>query len=376
MMTAASAALGLLMLTGAAWAMPAIQRPTLPFGVRVPAQRAGDAAIREQIRAFRTRVAVGGGVGLVATLVLAATVDSDSETAVALIGSAPMVLLLLLVGAGYLHARQAILRVKTADAWYSGMNQRIAVDTSLRTGAERVPWRWAVPALLIPLATLAVGIALYPDMPARVPMRTNGSTVEAWQAKSPWVVALPVVIELLTTLLLVGLLVWSYRSRAELEPSAPKRSATQHRLFLRRLARALLVLATCMNVALLFAVVPIWQGRAPGPVATTGLILFSLIGTAYLLVVAVRTGQGGSRIADVGDTTVENQDTERPEAAHTDDDRHWRIAGFCYVNRDDPAILVQKRIGIGWTLNFGNPWSIVLLAAVLALVAVAAVLSV
>ncbi|MFC6022417.1 DUF1648 domain-containing protein [Plantactinospora solaniradicis] len=370
MVAAAGPIMGLLMVAVSAWVMPSIQRPTLPFGVRVPAQRAGDAAILGRTRAFRAQITVSGLLGLLAALVLATTVGTGDETTVALVSSAPTGALLLLIAAFYLRARRAILRVKADDGWYSGVAQRVAVDTSLRTGPERLPWRWAVPAMLTPLVTLAVGIALYPDMPAKVPMRTNGSTVEAWQAKSPWVIALPVGIELFTTALLIGLLAWSFRSRAELEPSAPKRSATQHRLFLRRISRALLVLAACMNATVLFAVVPAWQGRVPGPWATAGLILFSLLGAAYVVVVSVRTGQGGSRIAADRDQTA-----ERPGTAHTDDDRHWRVAGFCYVNRDDPAILVQKRVGIGWTLNLGNPRSIAIVAGVLALVAVGAVLS-
>ena len=33
-----------------------------------------------------------------------------------------------------------------------------------------------------------------------------------------------------------------------------------------------------------------------------------------------------------------------------------------YINRDDPALLVPKRFGIGRTLNFGHPlaWVIIL----------------
>ncbi|GAA3748843.1 DUF1648 domain-containing protein [Plantactinospora mayteni] len=362
MMTAAWINLALLTIVGSAWMMPSVQRPTLPFGVRVPAQRAGDAAIAGQVRTFRGRVAASGLVGLLTAVALTLTVagDGDDER-VALVGLAPTVALMLLVALFYLRARQAIQRVKAEDGWYSGVAQRVAVDTSLRTGPERLPWPWVLPALLVPLVTLAVGIAGYPEMPERVPIRTNGSTVVAWQAKSPWVVGVPVAIELVTTVLLVALVAWSYRSRPDLEPSAPRRSALQHRLFLRRVSRALLVLATCGNLTILFAYVPIWQGRAPGPLATAAMLLSALLGTAYVVVVAVRAGQGGSRIA-----TVPAPSAERPDAAHTDDDRYWRFAGLCYVNRDDPAILVQKRIGVGWTFNFGNPRSLLLLAAVLA----------
>ena len=48
-------------------------------------------------------------------------------------------------------------------------------------------------------------------------------------------------------------------------------------------------------------------------------------------------------------------------------DDGWK--GIFYSNPDDPALFIPKRFGIGYTLNFGNPWSWVLLALILAMVA-------
>ncbi|HEX3543077.1 MAG TPA: DUF5808 domain-containing protein [Candidatus Acidoferrum sp.] len=41
----------------------------------------------------------------------------------------------------------------------------------------------------------------------------------------------------------------------------------------------------------------------------------------------------------------------------------WK--GSIYSNPSDPALLVPKRFGVGYTLNFGNPWSWAVLAFVL-----------
>jgi uncharacterized membrane protein len=37
-------------------------------------------------------------------------------------------------------------------------------------------------------------------------------------------------------------------------------------------------------------------------------------------------------------------------------DASWFL-GRLYVNRQDPALFVQRRMGLGYTLNLGNPWS-------------------
>jgi uncharacterized membrane protein len=38
----------------------------------------------------------------------------------------------------------------------------------------------------------------------------------------------------------------------------------------------------------------------------------------------------------------------------------WTLGAF-YRNSNDPAIFVQKRVGFGYTINFGNVWSYVVL---------------
>jgi hypothetical protein len=39
-----------------------------------------------------------------------------------------------------------------------------------------------------------------------------------------------------------------------------------------------------------------------------------------------------------------------------------------YSNPDDPALLVPKRFGIGYTVNFGHPWSWIVIAFIILIV--------
>lgn len=47
---------------------------------------------------------------------------------------------------------------------------------------------------------------------------------------------------------------------------------------------------------------------------------------------------------------------EPAESDNTPDDC-WRFGGQVYYNPDDPALMVEKRIGLGFTMNFGNKMS-------------------
>lgn len=47
------------------------------------------------------------------------------------------------------------------------------------------------------------------------------------------------------------------------------------------------------------------------------------------------------------------------------DDSNWKL-GIFYFSPHDPAFLIPKRFGIGWTLNFGSVWAGVVVLALIA----------
>jgi uncharacterized membrane protein len=48
-------------------------------------------------------------------------------------------------------------------------------------------------------------------------------------------------------------------------------------------------------------------------------------------------------------------------------DACWKL-GIFYFNPADPAVFVAKRLGVGYTFNFANRWSWLMLAALLVVV--------
>ena len=57
----------------------------------------------------------------------------------------------------------------------------------------------------------------------------------------------------------------------------------------------------------------------------------------------------------------------QPLLARRDDctpERCWKKDRKYYINCADPALFVEKRVGIGYTPNFGNAWSWVVLIIV------------
>lgn len=95
---------------------------------------------------------------------------------------------------------------------------------------------------------------------------------------------------------------------------------------------------------------------APREIAMVLIPLFLALSLAAMVVLA-RLGQGGSRV------WASNQTPYATSAAPVGDrtqDNCWNL-GIFYFNRDDPAVLVEKRFGLGYTFNFARPatWLIV-----------------
>ena len=59
-----------------------------------------------------------------------------------------------------------------------------------------------------------------------------------------------------------------------------------------------------------------------------------------------RVGQGGQRAVPAAARQEVHGDATPDQA--------WKVGGLFYFNRHDPAIWVEKRIGLGYTLNIGN----------------------
>ena len=334
---------------------PAMTRPTVAFGVRVPAERAGSPVIRQERRAYLWRTAAVGACCTIAAVLLAGY------------GSWWLSRIILFIELAadfgcYALARRKIVAVKSAEAWYAGHRQIVATDTSWRTDPPRFPVRWLVPALAVIAVTIVVGVVRYPDLPARLVAGWGGR-----RAPKSVLAAFGVVAgQLYVTVLWTGLMLLVFRSRPDIEAADPAGSTQRYRRFLAAFSRAVLTLMALVNLSLLLVALRTWQVyRLSGPASVLPVLPFA-VGLLVLAVVGYRAGQGGYRLA-ASAAGVGRAAAGRGPAAGTDrdDDRFWK-AGLIYANRDDPAIMVGARFGVGFTFNVANPMAWLVIAGIVA----------
>ncbi|MBU5484072.1 hypothetical protein KQI86_06990 [Clostridium sp. MSJ-11] len=79
------------------------------------------------------------------------------------------------------------------------------------------------------------------------------------------------------------------------------------------------------------------------------IIIFTIILSLALMIYSYKVGQGGKNIP----LKKDGQDKEALIINREDDDNY--LWGMIYYNPEDPALFVEKRAGVGWTINVARP---------------------
>lgn len=342
-------------------ATPWLTRGREAFSVSVPESAQKDPRIRRMRLVFLCAVLAVSAASAAATLALYAT----HPVAVAVVVCVPVAVGFALM----LVMRAQVRRIKRAEGWEARVERRTAVAGIAETNAPRpLPLTWDLLYLPVMLATLALALALYPAMPDPVPVHFDAAGVaDDYMAKGWQVVVMPLAVQAFLALCLTASHWQMLRSRRPVSPEHPVASAIAYGMFARAQSAALLV--TGLVVCAAIAIMPLaFAGIVTAEQSVVALVVIVIAAVIPNLVVSLVYGQAGSRLL------------RRMTAAGEldfDDDEHWKLGVF-YVNRDDPSVVLPRRFGVGWAMNWGNPkaWGLLalLVTAVVAFVVVVEVL--
>ncbi|HUE86677.1 MAG TPA: DUF5808 domain-containing protein [Vicinamibacterales bacterium] len=199
----------------------------------------------------------------------------------------------------------------------------------------------------ITLATASYLALIYPTLPDGLPVRYMRGEPVFFQVKTPLVVMLPSLVQmaLLLTFGAIGLLLL-WRARPDTIDSASEADSARMRLAVQGVALlgAVWITVQALGAARLVAV---WQGGRGGFGRVYNIaVLISLVVSTVIVWRTMRAVR-----------------QEGPSAAEVDPSM-WRFSNL-YFNPLDPSLFVPTRRGVGWTLNFGRPLAIILIAGVL-----------
>lgn len=238
------------------------------------------------------------------------------------------------------------------------------IDQLLRQGRAASWWPFLLAALVL-AAVAGYGVAVYDDIPARIPLHF-GADGEAtrWGEKTPSTVFMPLIVIVASSWLLplVAFVMPSFVTTDE-DASDWTRLRVEGSV---RGSRAGLGWVTAL-VALLTAWISVGMWRAPDrlspwPVAVLIVAIFVVLPLAYR-----RWARWARRTAQLHGI--------HPTAEEETEDRLWIPLGL-YNNPDDPRVMVPKREGhgVGTTVNVGSRGGKIAVAAFVVVMVVPVVL--
>ena len=307
-------ALTYLLLGGILFALPKMAKGNILFGVPVPEQFHRSLSARRAVAFFRAVVAVS-----VLAMLCAALVSPQNRLGV--VATAGPFIILFLASLTFLWQNRKLAPAAIQPS-------RVA-EASVSNEPERLPWfTWlgAVPFALVAGTALFLK-AHWESIPARFPVHWGFDGPDRWHGRTFSGVYGPLLFaaELCAWLLIFGLAGWFGARRSRF----------------RRIMLAGMIAAECFTGALLSLV----SAGALIPISPLAILLATAVFVAALSI-------GISRANAVP-----------AEPAEPTPNECW-ISGAIYWNRDDAALFVKKRTGLGYTFNFANPWAWVLLGGI------------
>lgn len=340
---------------------PYITRRTESFGVTIPS----DAYKHETISKYRKQYATQSLIiGLIYFLILVILSFSVHEQVWIVIFTGSIFVYLIIAFFIYLYFHKQMKVLKAKEKWFAGRKETVAIDLTFDQQKKTYSnWWFAIPFVIVVMVAVW-SYANYDLIPDQIPMQYNfDGEVIRWVEKSPvTLITFP-----LLQLFLIGLFVFINsiieRSKQQIDPANPEKSAKQNLIFRRRWSLFSIISSIALVIVFTLPQLSFVLNLNPNVLfvlimAITGLIIVGA------LLITIFTGQGGSRVSREANVIV----GKSGERINRDDDQYWKL-GIFYFNPDDPANWVEKRFGSGWTANFAKPlpWIVLIVVIVIPL---------
>ncbi|WP_088809149.1 MULTISPECIES: DUF1648 domain-containing protein [unclassified Listeria] len=336
---------------------PFIVHRTECFGVSVGVRANQEPELKQMKKQYAYKVVLYGIFVVLLSFALMAAF-SGNDTAQGFLFTASMFLILIIAFVLYVkyHRQTVAWKANKIERGEIGESSVVLVDTAFHRNKMIISYAWFLIPFLITLITVAMTIVFYSSAPDVIPSHYdfNGNITNE-MPKTVRNVSLLIVMQLFMIGLFMGINFIMSRSKQVLDNDNPNDSVRRNQLARAIFSKAMLVMCILM-VLMLFGIQLTFLTGLSAEIMTTVTLIFMLLLLVIVFLLAFFVGQGGSRLK-IGGT----KNTDKPIR---DDDKYWKL-GIFYLNKSDPALFVEKRFGLGWTINVARPLAWILLLAVI-----------
>lgn len=256
-------------------------------------------------------------------------------------------------------------KLKNEKGWKELSKNVIVVETGLRqpkknSKIKALSTKYYLILLIIPLAIGILTVIYYEKLPQLIPVHYNLAGVadrmveKGSTAAYMNLISIPVMLALMVSFFIFINKV-AINSKSDLFSGKIKGTIEKKLLFKKYISiiNWILALETLIIMAIpQFCI--LFDLNTKIMVIPMVILFLSIIG---FMVFSYYFGQGGRNIK-----TLE----EGEENYRDDDDRY--ILGSLYYNKKDPSLMVEKRIGVGWTVNLAHPLGMIIMVLPLVII--------
>ena len=260
-----------------------------------------------------------------------------------------IIVVMIAVNAIYIPYYIKVKELKKENGWTYEKRNFVITDTTLRKPKKDDKLRpinnnWFLLLLIVPIVIIMITMYRYNFSPETINfMGISNIEFGKLSIKEIFVLFQFPIAQLFTITLMYIINKIIVNSRVDLNSGEIEKSIIRKKKF-RRLG-SILMLFTSIEITIMFSTLQIAMLYNFNITMINNIFSIIIAITMFLFMIEfIKIGQGGRNI---------NEETEKDELYKDDDDK-WILGGL-YFNKNDPAWMVEKRRGIGWTINFANP---------------------
>ncbi|MEH7177504.1 DUF1648 domain-containing protein [Neobacillus vireti] len=334
-----------IILAGIQTAVPFLVKRTVIFGVTVPEKHLNN----EKLKAYKKWYAYT--VGILSFLALAvfllwAILTHPAEEQTVFIGTLIQFGIILFSLSLYFFFHGKTQQIKRESNWMENLKQVKFTDLSVRAQDEMLPWQVYLLPIIITIGVISFTVFQYDLLPEQIPTHwgINGEA-DAFTEKTPMSAILLPLTLLLMQLMYLGIQVGTKKSGIKLSATSTNASRLRQ-LTLRKYTSWFMFLVSLLLTVMFsfFQLRMIYPDLLDGTIMAATPVIFLAVVLAGTIAFAIKVGRSDKVSIDVTEEKITDYD----------EDSHW-VGGLFYFNKNDPSIFVEKRFGVGMTINFGNP---------------------
>jgi len=327
--------------------MPFVLSRSIPFGVRIPMAFSHSSEVKAEFKKYLIIMGVYEAVLLLASYLVSLYSRWEFQS-ILFFGA-----LILGNWTIYYLSHRHLIQVKRDQKWMEDKRQVIIASATPRgrkpTTAIHVG---IIISGLIVMATAFIGLINQHNLPGLLIYDFPGNLVHSPLKLNLTSILYPVFVQIGISAVVIFLAWLRIFGNQPLDAEDPQGSANYQNVNLNLSQFLFVILAVGIDLAILIAAINAWQLLTIPAQLTQFVILIPVLG--WMIFTPVLLINANKRRATEQKSTYVTKE----------DDDEWKL-GLFYFNPQNPAIMVQKRFGIGRTLNFGNPLSWVILLAII-----------